>query len=201
MSYGIPASEFLAICMIMADFDLEVSALKVIQGAEKYQDLTGSEFGEGRGDFRGAFYEIIASWRPEGISIQMGEPQRFLGRTPLKDWIGVILRYDHVWFDEEGETWSTVSEDHDWPVGMRRRSSWKDENGKRYDRTIRDYLGDPIKIKASLRFDYSFRRIFAKESYSRADIHRLFKRSRYGREIPKQWSVHKPYSRLLNIRA
>lgn len=199
MAYGIPASEFLAVCMIMADFDLELSALEVIGKTEEYQDSTGREFGEGRGDFRGAFYEIIWEWRPQGIG-QMGDPQKLLARTPLKDWIGLILKYDHVWFDEEGETWSTVPEDQDWPADMRSRATWKDETGKRHERMIRDFLGDPLKIKASMRFDRSFRKIFKSGQYSRADIHRLFKRSRYSRDILKLWSVQKSYGRVRSMR-
>jgi hypothetical protein len=202
MSYGIPASEFLAISMILADFDLEMTALEVIVKAEEYQNSTGQEFGEGRGDFRGAFYELIWAWRPQGIGQgQMGDPQKLLARTPLKDWIGLILKYDHVWFDEEGESWSSEPEDKDWPADMRGRPGWKDQAGKRHDRMVRDYLGDPLKIKSSLRFDRSLRKIFESGHYSRADIHRLFKRSRYAREIPKLWSVKKSYSRVRTMRA
>lgn len=202
MAYGMPAAEFLATCMIIADFDLEMTAIEVIGKVEEYQNSTGREFGEGRGDFRGAFYEIIWAWRPEGVGQgQMGDPQKLLARTPLRDWIGLILKYDHVWFDEEGETWSKEPEDKDWPAEMKTRAGWKDAAGKRQERIIRDYLGDPLKIKASLRFDRSFRKIFESGQYSRADIHRLFKRSRYAVEIPKLWSVQKSYSRMRTMRA
>ncbi len=201
MAYGMPASEFLAICMMMADFDLNVNALEVIGKVEEYQDSTGREFGEGRGDFRGAFYEIIWAWRPKGISQnQMGDPQKLMGKTPLKDWIGLILKYDHIWFDEEGETWSQEPEDKDWPADMQKRAAWKDESGTRHDRIVRDYLGDKLTIKSSMRFDRSLRKIFASGQYSTADIHRLFKRSRYAREIPKLWSVQKSYSRVRSMR-
>ena len=183
MAYGMPAAEFLATCMIMANFDLDMSALEVIAKAEEYQNSTGREFGEGRGDLRGASYELIWAWRPEGVGQgQMGDPQKLLARTPLRDWIGLILRYDHVWFDEEGESWSAEPEDKEWPENVKSRASWRDASGKRHERMIRDYLGDPLKIKASLRFNRSFRKIFETGHYSRADIHRLFKRSRYARE-------------------
>lgn len=201
MAYGMPASEFLALCMIMADFDLEMNALEVIGRAEEYQNTTGREFGEGRGDFRGAFYEIIWAWRPQGIGQgQMGDPQKLLAKTPLKDWIGLILKYDHVWFDEEGEAWSVEPEDKDWPENMKSRSAWKTPDGKRHDRMVREYLGDRLKIKSSLRFDRNFRKIFETGQYNRAAIHRLFKRSRYAREIPKLWSVQKSYSRVRTMR-
>ncbi|CAJ38040.1 hypothetical protein [Methanocella arvoryzae] len=201
MAYGMPASEFLALCMIMADFDLEMTALEVIGRAEEYQNTTGREIGEGRSDFRSAFYEIIWTWRPQDIGHgQMGDPQKLLARTPLKDWIGLILQYDHVWFNDEGESWSREPEDKDWPAEMRTRSTWKDSAGKRQERIVRDYLGDDLKIKFSLRFDRNFRKIFETGQYSRADIHRLFKRSRYAREIPKLWTVQKSYSRVRSMR-
>ncbi len=49
MGYGIPAAEFLGICILMADFDLQTDALQVVNRLEEFQREAHRRFGTSDG--------------------------------------------------------------------------------------------------------------------------------------------------------
>jgi hypothetical protein len=103
MATGIPSEAFSVLCLLLADGDLDASALRVVLHAERWQDEQDRHFGISRSDFRGAFREMagIAGYDlgPDGSL------EALLARTPITFWIPAFLEYGEVWFNDEGEGW------------------------------------------------------------------------------------------------
>lgn len=187
MAYGMPAAEFLAICLITADYDMNASALDVVRRVEEYQEHSGLQFGESSGDFRGAFYDLLWKRAPQEVWHQ-DDFEGVLARLYLKDCADMILSFDNVWFNDEGESWSESTEDADWPEQKRRLVSWKDPDGNYHGRYIREHLSDRFTIKASLRFNRRMRELFEDGVPTRHELASFFGRSMYGRAILIYWA-------------
>lgn len=191
---GIPAAEYLGICLIMAEFDLDMSMLEIIDRVEAFEEAYDLEYGTWQYDFRGACYHIINCdfWddycRLKESMEGKAEHEDYLRRATLRDWIKPILQRDHLWCNDEGCSWGRYPEDGDWPEEKKRLVEWKDANGELQDRFVRGLLDDRFLIKSSMRFNRRIRELFCEEFPERQEIVRFFGRSLYGRLIPYYWS-------------
>jgi hypothetical protein len=186
MACGIPAAEFLGICIIMSDYDLNMNMLEVVKRIDEFEKTTGMDYGTGQQDFHCAFIDLFLRMAKEyDHNFELDD---FLGKTTLKDWVGPILRFQDVWFNDEGESWNDVPEDGNWPDDKKGLVSWKDTDGNLHGRIVRDHLGDRFAIKASLRFDRRLRELFKNGYPGRHELIKFFHRGLYARCIPFYWS-------------
>ena len=100
MAAAIVTEDFLAICLILADGDINMRLEEVICRAEAYQESSDSHFGISRSDFRCAFNKLsFVIYHETGV----GNYEEMLTRNPLlQHWIGPILKYEDVYFNDEG---------------------------------------------------------------------------------------------------
>jgi hypothetical protein len=185
MAYGIPATEFLGILLMMADYDPEMNALQVVERFEEYQKITGLTFGDYPEELHGAFANLVWKIKPQ---IKWDKLDDELENTRLRDWIEPILRYHFIYCNDESEHWFEQPEDDDWPEEKRRLVSWRSPDGELHERSYRDFLEDRFTIKASLRFDRRMRELFKDGVPDRLEIIRFFRRSLYSRQIPYYWA-------------
>jgi hypothetical protein len=191
---GIPAAEYLGICLIFAEYDLDMSMLEIVERVEAFEEAYDLEYGTWQYDFRGACYHIIWSdfWddhrRLEESLGGKAEHEEYLRRATLRDWVKPILQRDHLWCNDEGCSWGRYPEDGDWPEEKKRLVEWKDANGEIQDRFVRSLLIDRFLIKSSMRFNKRIRELFSQGFPERQDIARFFARSHYARCVPYYWS-------------
>jgi hypothetical protein len=185
MACGIPAAEFLGICIIMSDYDLNRNMLEVVNRIDEFERATGMEYGTGYQDFHCAFIDLYLRTQPVYRKFELDD---VLGKTTLKDWVGPILRFQDVWFNDEGESWSDEPEDGNWPEDKKGLVSWKDADGMLHYRSVRDHLVDRFAIKASLRFDRRIRELFMDGCPGRHELIKFFHRGLYARCIHYYWS-------------
>lgn len=186
MACGMPAAEFLGICIIMSDYDLNMNMLEVVMRVDEFEVTTGMEYGTGCRDFHCAFIDLYL--RTAYSTYLIRDLDEVLGKTTLKDWAGPILRFQDVWFNDEGESWNDVPEDDDWPEEKKGLVSWKGADGTAHYRSVRDRLEDRFAIKASLRFDRRLREMFKDGYPGRHELIRFFSRSAYARSIQYYWT-------------
>lgn len=110
MVAAILSQDILAICLLFADGDMDVSLEEVIQRAEEYQEMQDRHFGISRSDFRGLF-NMLLSWE-----LGIKKPGDKMDDTRLSDVVTDILDYHDAYFNDEGESWtrSTNAEFDDW---------------------------------------------------------------------------------------
>ena len=188
MACSIPAAEYLGICIIMADYNLGLNTLEVVTRVDRFEEKTGIWYGAGSQDFHRAFGDLMLKTMPYSGPYDLDEA---LGKTVIGDWVGPILSFDSVSFNDEGEYWEQCPEDADWPPDRRGLTSWTDEFGDLHDRYIRGRLGDRHIIASSLQFDLDLRELFKDGSPCRDDLVRFFSRSRYARMIPRWWATNR----------
>ncbi len=123
MGYGIPAAEFLGICILMADFDLQTDALQVVNRLEAFQREEHCRFGTSDRDFRGSLLQLQLC---SGESYQLNEPEANLMSKELCQLSNLILQFDHVWFNDEGEDWQKLGKE-EWPEERRDLPYWIDD--------------------------------------------------------------------------
>ncbi len=186
MAIGMPAAEFLGICIIMSGYDLNKNMLEVVQRVDEFETTTGMDYGIGNPDFHSSFYDLY--WKTAEMPDYHCDIDEVLGKTTLKDWVGPILRFQDVWFNDEGEYWHDFPEDGDWPEDKKGLVSWKDTSGDLHYRIVRDHLEDRFAIKASLRFDRRIRELFKDGYPGRHELIKFFHRGLYARCIPYYWS-------------
>ena len=103
MTTAIFTEDFLAICLILANGDINIRLEEIICLVEAYQESSDCHFGISRSDFRCAFNKLsFQIYHETGV----GNYEDMLTRNPLlQHWIGPILKYGDVYFNDEGEHW------------------------------------------------------------------------------------------------
>ena len=96
------SQDILAVCLVLADGDIDLTLAEVVRRAEGYQERADRHFGISTSDFRGLMCQLLppgSCWacvaRMEGV----GEEVR------LREVIGDILGYHDGWCNDEGEGW------------------------------------------------------------------------------------------------
>jgi hypothetical protein len=112
LAYAITSEDFLAICLILARGDTDLSTEEIIGRAEAYQEKVAGQFGVSNSDFRMAFWWLgievgLLKWDSMTESGQVLAFQEI----PLRQWIPPILQYADVYFNDEGEYWSGIPYD------------------------------------------------------------------------------------------
>ena len=95
MAASILSQDILAICLFLADGNIDLSIEEVIHRVEKYQEEQDRHFGISRSDFRNLFHMLI-SWE-----LRIKE----FDDIKLSDIITDILMYQYAHFNDEGENW------------------------------------------------------------------------------------------------
>lgn len=191
---GIPAAEYLGICLIMADLDLDMNMLEIIDRVETYEEAYGLMYGTWEYDIRSACIHIIGSdfyeeYRSYKESMgRTAEYEDFLRLKTLRDFVKPILRREYLWCNDEGCSWDRYPEDEGWPEEKKRLVEWRDADGEIHDRFVRGNLNDRFLIKASLRFDRRMRELFKDGCPDRPELLRFFQRSHYARAVPYYWA-------------
>ncbi len=100
MAAVILSQDILAICLFLADGNINLSLGEVIRRVENYQEVQNRHFGISRSDFRGLF-QMLISWEL-GIK-SFGDE---LDDIKLSYIITEILKYHDGYFNDEGEHWT-----------------------------------------------------------------------------------------------
>ncbi|HWQ65404.1 MAG TPA: hypothetical protein VN372_00895 [Methanospirillum sp.] len=159
MAFGIPVSDLLAICLIFAEYDQEVSIGEMLRRAFFYQQTNNSVFGEGESDFATLLHEFAVikgniSYRERDQSIQdfynTGSFSPIFYETRIADWILPMLEYGRVYSNDEGESW-----DHPRARGFHNCTT---KSLDRMERQRHEYDDDLISagIKFNLKMRYFF---------------------------------------------
>ena len=159
--------------------------LVVVRCIDEHEETSGRDYGASRGDFHASFRDLY--WHTINADIHR-DIDEVLGETTLKDWAGIILHFQDVWFNDEGEYWNDVPEEEDWPEDKKGLVSWTDAEGMEHARSVRSYLMDELMIKASLSFDRQLRELFKYGNPGRDELIEFFSRSDYAGKITFYWS-------------
>lgn len=103
MAHGILAHDFLAVCLIFSDGDIRVPVAAIAKKAEQFQKSTKRRFGVTDEDFTAAIFMLTFH---EGL---LDNPDKDLERLLLSDIIPLILKYDEIYFNDEGEHWNCLN--------------------------------------------------------------------------------------------
>jgi hypothetical protein len=104
MAASILSQDILAICLFLADGNIDLPVAEVIRRAEAYQDIQNRHFGISRSDFRNLFRKLLIlekgrlSTDDEILDIKLGNV------------INDILSFQYAHFNDEGEHWIMVDE-------------------------------------------------------------------------------------------
>lgn len=110
MAYGIRSEDFVAACIYAAGCDVRTPVRGVVSRMceRGYESESGNQrrcfYGEDQYDINAAFMFL---WIEERLIWQSDWQARLdeLAETPLARWLGTILDYDHVYFNDEGTDW------------------------------------------------------------------------------------------------
>jgi hypothetical protein len=137
----IPSSDVLAICLIFADCDLDISMGKVIQRADEFEESEHRFLGTSLGDFRMSFYWLVYNLNLiENLSEFEELVPGLLEKITLREWIKPILHYNDLYFNDEGEFWTEEKDNSEYFAhNSKMREFFIDTVGK--DRqSVRDFL-------------------------------------------------------------
>ncbi len=90
------SQDVLAICLIIADGDIEIGLEQIIQGVEKFQDRENCHFGI---DFRCAFHMLLS------LELGVKSFSDNFDQFKLADIMADMLSFDDVYCNDEGENW------------------------------------------------------------------------------------------------
>ncbi len=106
MAASILSQDILAICLFLADGNIELSIEEVIHRAENYQKINDRHFGITRSDFHNLFHY----WFIFDLGIK--QLDEGIDDVKLKDVVIDILAYHSSHFNDEGEYW--INEKETW---------------------------------------------------------------------------------------
>lgn len=102
----IPSEDLLILCLFLVKGDTQKSIAEIITLAERYQVENNRYFGVSGDDFRSLFYWLGINLEKLTYSdILEDKACEILAEIPLQCWIGNILEYQDVYFNDEGESW------------------------------------------------------------------------------------------------
>lgn len=104
MSASILTEDVLAICLILADGNVNASMEQIICSVEAYQELSDRHFGITRSDFRNSLHFLFHNGFPDEPGWCDYE-ETWCRKPLLRHWITLILNYDELYCNEEGEHW------------------------------------------------------------------------------------------------
>lgn len=97
--------DILAICLLHADGNIDLSLENILFHAETYQERQNRHFGISRSDFRGLFHMLMF------CELGMKKFGEDIENITLRDMLPEILKYHSAYFNDEGEHWI---KDDDW---------------------------------------------------------------------------------------
>ncbi|MFH2044815.1 MAG: hypothetical protein ABIK92_06695 [Pseudomonadota bacterium] len=111
MAASILSQDIIAICLLFAGGDINLSLTEVIRRVEEYQEIKNRHFGISIHDFRGLFYNLL------NCKLGIKSVSNEINEIKLSDTIIDIIEYHDAYFNDEGEYWfkrnQTYSEDID----------------------------------------------------------------------------------------
>jgi len=114
MAYAITSEDMIGICLIIADYNADVSMRKVLNRVEAFQQSKSSYFGVSEHDFRSAFLWLAIELRWFDLQGPREHYEALFKNNPLKKWIlPTLKRFESVYFNDEGEHWEKPCEDNE----------------------------------------------------------------------------------------
>lgn len=110
----ISSEDFTAICLILAEGEINATLLDIIKQAESYQESADRHFGISRRDFRNSIHKLLFV---KGLGSTYGD-ECVLAAQPFHRWIIPILQYTDLYCCDSGEDWLPFS---DFPTPERLR--------------------------------------------------------------------------------
>ena len=147
MAAAILTEDFLFICLIFSKGDINMRLEEVICRAEAYQKASDRHFGISRSDFRNAIYMLsFITYHETGL----GNYEEILAKNPLlKDWIVPILRYEDIYFNDEGEHWCEYKGTSQSPTNIKMRKFFSDVCNHKKENVLK-YLNKVGKNRTTL---------------------------------------------------
>ena len=99
MAASLLSQDIVAICLVIAEGNIEFSLEEIICRLEKFQDTNNRHFGISESDFRILFKNLIYS------ELELKTFCDEIGDIRLCDIIPDILNYSDAFFNDEGEYW------------------------------------------------------------------------------------------------
>lgn len=105
MAYAIRSEDLMAICIVLAEGDIDVDLSSVIARVESLQRDCGDHFGVWETDFRMSFFWL--GYRNELYELNAIKPDGEVAdfAQPLSAWLDRLLGWREVYFNDEGEHW------------------------------------------------------------------------------------------------
>ena len=100
MPAAILSQDILVICLVVSEGDINLSIEEVISRVENYQEVQNRHFGISKDDFRNLFYMFV------NFELGIRSIDDGIDNLILSDIITDILKYQDVYFNDEGEYWT-----------------------------------------------------------------------------------------------
>jgi hypothetical protein len=109
MAHALASEDVAAMLLWFADGDPEMDLAEVLDRVEAFQAAKGGFFRITERDFRNAFWHL---GRELEFEMDPEDPWCFLPEgDPIRKWIvSILTTYDDVYFNDEGEHWTRLSE-------------------------------------------------------------------------------------------
>ena len=107
MATSISSSDFVALCLLLVDFDLDATIAEVIGREEAFEQSRGIYFGVGSGDFPNAFYALVLRG---DIECSLAALPDLLAATPLRQWLNIILHLNGFYTKDTEDWWTEDDE-------------------------------------------------------------------------------------------
>jgi hypothetical protein len=106
MTAAILSQDFLGICLVLSDGNLDTRLADIIERVERFQQAHNRHFGISRTDFSTSLFRLTKGGLSDGFEIMMRRFERMM----LKDVVMEILGYEKVYCNDEGEYWDLAGE-------------------------------------------------------------------------------------------
>jgi len=109
MRTSILTEHMLIICLMMSEGDVEISIAEIIRRVETWQKTKCRIFGTNDADFAGAFVTLVF-FESDLYGIPTDNLPEKMDTIPLWQVIEQILKYEDVYFSDEGQMWCCLGE-------------------------------------------------------------------------------------------
>lgn len=141
MACDIPSSDVLAICLIFADCDLDMSMEKVIQRVDEFEENEHRFFGTSLSDLHMSFYWLAYNLDLiENLSEFEEIVPGLFKKITLREWIKPILHYNDLFFNDEGEYWTEEKDNSEYLAHNSRMREFFNEPGEKDRQSVMDFL-------------------------------------------------------------
>lgn len=122
MAYAVLSQEFLIICLLFAEGDLDIGISELITRVETFQNAEKKFFGVSEDDFRGALYKLIF------FHASPDDFEEKVRSVKLRNLAPEMLNYHELYSNDEGECWIRFDE-----LGVTELSRWQIKSWYGYD--------------------------------------------------------------------